>query len=179
MVAAVVYAYTVAAVLGLVLLAASLLGAGHDHDVGHTDSADHESPVFALLSARVWTYLLTFGGLTGLLLRFVTPVAEPWRAMFALGGGIVAAALARGLIARASRRGPSGTVKRAELVGCSASVIVPFQSGSTGKVRVHVAESDVDLLAMTDEGDPLGNGEEVIVVELRDDGAVVVTRAPR
>jgi membrane protein implicated in regulation of membrane protease activity len=70
-------------------------------------------------------------------------------------------------------------VKRAELVGRSASVVVPLQSGSTGKVRVHVAESDVDLLAMTDDGEPLGNGEEVIVVELRDDGAVVVTRAPR
>lgn len=178
MVAGVVYAYTAAAVIGLVLLAASLLGAGHDHDAGHAAGHD-ESPIFALLSVRVWTYILTFGGLTGLVLRFVTPVAEPWRAMFALGGGIAAAALARGLIAGASRRGPSGTVKRADLVGRSASVVVPFQTGSTGKVRVHVAESDVDLLAMTDDGDPLSSGEEVIVVELRDDGAVVVTRAPR
>lgn len=173
------YAYTAAAVIGLVLLAASLLGAGHDHDAGHGADGDNESPLFALLSARVWTYLLTFGGLTGLLLRLLTPVAEPWRAVFALGAGVAAAALARGLISGASRGGPSGTVKRAELVGRSASVIVPFQNGSTGKVRVHVAESDVDLLAMTDDGEPLANGEEVVILELRDDGAAVVTRAPR
>lgn len=174
-----VYAYTVAAVVGVVLLVASLLGAGHDHDVGHGAGGDHESPLFALLSARVWTYLLTFGGLTGLLLRFVAPVPEPWRATVALGVGAVAAALARLLIARASRGGPSGTVKRGDLVGRVGNVVVPFQSGSTGKVRVHVAESDVDLLATTDDGEPMDGGTEVLVLDLRDDGAAIVTRAPK
>jgi len=175
----VIYAYTLAAVVGLVLLIASLAGAGHDHDLGHTSAGSHESPVFALLSARVWTYVLTFGGATGLLLRFVAPVAEPWRAAGALGVGFAAAALARGLIARASRSGPSGTVQQSDLVGRVARVLVPFQSGSTGKVRIRVAESDVDLLATTDDGESLPSGVEVLVLELKGDGAALVTRAPK
>jgi membrane protein implicated in regulation of membrane protease activity len=175
----VVLVYTAAAVIGFVLLVASLLGGVHDHDLAHDGTGDHESPVFALLSARVWTYVLAFGGATGLLLRFVTPVAEPWRALIAAGAGTAAATLARTLIARASRGGPSGTVKQADLVGRIAGVLVPFQSGTTGKVRIRVAESQIDLLATTDDAEPLGSGAEVLILELRTDGAAVVTRAPK
>jgi membrane protein implicated in regulation of membrane protease activity len=135
----VVYAYTAAAVVGVVLLAASLFGAGHDHAVGHSANGGHESPAFALLSARVWTYLLTFGGATGLLLHFVTPVREPLRAAIALGVGMAAAVLARGVISRASRGGASGTAKQADFVGSTGRVLVPFQTGSTGKVRCSAA----------------------------------------
>ncbi|HXX66999.1 MAG TPA: hypothetical protein VEK07_07455 [Polyangiaceae bacterium] len=177
-----VYAYTAAAIVGLVLLVGSLLGAGHEHDAGHpagTDPGHHESAASVLLSARVGIYFLTFGGLTGLLLRFVAPVAEPWRAAVALGVGSASALLTAVLVAHASRAGATGTVKRADLVGRVGNVLVPFQSGATGKVRVHVAESNVDLLATTDDGEPLGSGVEVLVLELRDDGAAVVTRAPK
>jgi membrane protein implicated in regulation of membrane protease activity len=176
-----VYVYVAAAVVGVVLLVASLLGAGHDHDAGHDASggAEHASPAFALLSVRVWTYLLAFGGITGLLLRFAAPVEEPWRALVSLAVGAVAAALARGLIGKAARGGPSGTVRSADLVGRTAGVVVPFASGATGKIRVRVADSDVDVLATTDDGEPLASGEEVLIVELRDDGAAFVTRAPK
>lgn len=173
-----IYGYTAAAVVGLVLLVASLFGAGHDHDVGHTAGGGHESPAFALLSARVWTYLLTFGGVTGLLLHFVAPVREPLRAVIALGVGVAAASIARVVISRASRGGPSGTMKQADFVGSTGRVLVPFQSGSTGKVRIRVAEADVDLLATTDDAEVLDRGAEILVLELRGDGAVV-TRAPK
>jgi membrane protein implicated in regulation of membrane protease activity len=177
-----VYVYVAAAVIGVVLLVASLLGAGHDHDAGHDagGGTEHASPAFALLSVRVWTYLLAFGGITGLLLRFVEPgIAEPWRGVVSLAVGVAAAALARGVIGRAARGGPSGTVRSADLVGRTAGVVVPFGTGATGKIRVRVADSDVDVLATTDEGEPLANGEEVLIVELREDGAAFVTRAPK
>ena len=171
--------YLAAAIIGFVLLVASLLGAGHDHDLAHDAAGGHESPAFALLSARVWTYVLAFGGVTGLLLRYVAPVAEPWRALIAAIAGTTAAVLGRTLIARAAKGGPSGTVKEVDLVGRAAGVLVPFQSGTTGKVRIRVAESEIDLLATTDDPEPLASGAEVLILELRTDGAAVVTRAPK
>ncbi|HZU83142.1 MAG TPA: hypothetical protein VE987_09510, partial [Polyangiaceae bacterium] len=128
----VVYVYLAASIVGCVLLVASVLGAGHGHDAGHdasTGGGEHASPAFALLSLRVWTYVLAFGGATGLLLRWVAPVAEPWRALLAGGVGVVAAAIARAVIGRAVRGGPSGTVRTAELAGRSAGVVVPFAKG--------------------------------------------------
>jgi membrane protein implicated in regulation of membrane protease activity len=177
-----VYVYLVAAVIGAVLLVASLIGAGHDHDAGHdaAGGSEHASPAFALLSVRVWTYVLAFGGLTGLLLRFVEPsIVEPWRGILSLAVGVAAAGLARGVIGRAARGGPSGTVRSADLVGRTAGVVVPFGGGATGKIRLRVADSDVDVLATTDEAEPLASGDEVLIVELRDDGAAFVTRAPK
>jgi hypothetical protein len=176
---AVVYVYLAAAIVGAVLLVASLLGAGHDHDAGHDAAGEHPSPALALLSVRVWTYALTFGGVTGLLLRFVAPVAEPWRGLTSLAVGAMAATLARTVIGRASRAGPSGTVWSNDLVGRTGGVVVPFGSGTTGKVRVRVADSEVDLLATTEDGEPLVGGDEVLVLELKDDGAAVVTRSPK
>jgi hypothetical protein len=58
-------------------------------------------------------------------------------------------------------------------------VLVPFRNGATGKVRVRVADAEVDLLATTDDGEPLGSGEEVLIVEVRADGAAFVTRTPK
>jgi membrane protein implicated in regulation of membrane protease activity len=177
----VVYVYLAAAIVGCVLLVASLFGAGHGHDAGHDASSDgeHVSPAFALLSVRVWTYVLAFGGVTGLLLRWVAPVAEPWRALLAVFVGAVAATIARVVIARVVRGGPSGMVRTAELAGRTAGVVVPFTKGATGKVRLRVADSDVDLLATTDDGEPLDRDEEVLIVEMRDDGSALVTRSPK
>jgi membrane protein implicated in regulation of membrane protease activity len=169
--------YVAAAVVGLVLLIASLAGAGHDHAAGHDASTEGASPALALLSVRVWTYLLAFGGATGVLLRLVGHEGEPLTAVVALVVGALAAAMARVVIGRASRAGPSGTVRTKDLVGRSASVVVPFEGTATGKIRVRVAGSDVDLLA-TSDGEALGRDDEVLIVEVRDGGTALVTRSP-
>jgi membrane protein implicated in regulation of membrane protease activity len=174
----VLYAYVALAVIGLVLLGASLAGTGHDHAFGHDAAgADHASPASALLSVRVWTYLLAFGGVTGVLLRTVGRVHEPKAAIGALAVGAVAAAMARAVIGRASRAGASGTMQSRDLVGKTGSVIVPFAAGATGKIRVRVAGADVDVLA-TAEGETLDQRDEVLVVELREGGTALVTRNP-
>jgi membrane protein implicated in regulation of membrane protease activity len=49
--------------------------------------------------------------------------------------GVAAAAMARAVIARASRAGASGTVRSADLVGRTADVIVPFAGTATGKIQ--------------------------------------------
>jgi membrane protein implicated in regulation of membrane protease activity len=177
----VVYAYVACAIVGLVLLGASLLGAGHDHAAGH-DGAGHDdgesSPMLALLSVRVWTYVLAFGGVTGVLLRLAAHEGEVVSAIGSLVVGVAAAAMARTVIARASRAGASGTVRSADLVGRSADVIVPFAGNATGKIRVRVAGADVDVLATTDDKEALGPHDEVLIVEVRDGGSALVTRNP-
>ena len=183
MLTGVLYAYVALAIVGLVLLAASVLGAGHDagHDAGggHDDaSSEHSSPASALLSVRVWTYLLAFGGLTGVLLRLVGREGEPTSALGALAVGVLAAALARFVLGRASRAGASGTVQSRELVGRTADVIVPFGGGTTGKIRVRVAGGDVDVLATADDGEALAQHDEVLIVDLREGGTALVTRSP-
>ncbi|HEY6463979.1 MAG TPA: hypothetical protein VIY73_27605, partial [Polyangiaceae bacterium] len=140
-------------------------------------STESVSPAFALLSVRVWTYLLAFGGATGVLLRLVAHESEPATAVAALVVGVLAAAMARLVIARASRAGLSGTVQTRDLVGRSASVVVPFEGAATGKIRVRVAGADVDLLA-TSEGEALGRDDEVLIVEVREGGTALVTRSP-
>jgi membrane protein implicated in regulation of membrane protease activity len=173
----VLYAYLGAFLVGLVLLAASLLGTGHDHAVSHDGDGD-ASPAFALLSVRVWTYILAFGGATGLLVRLVAREKEPLPAIAAVVVGVLAAAMARMLIRRAAGHGESGTVRSADLVGKTGDVVVPFAGSATGKVRVRVAGSDVDLLATTADGEPLEKRDEVLIIEMRDEGTAIVTRNP-
>jgi membrane protein implicated in regulation of membrane protease activity len=175
----VLYVYVAAAIVGLVLLAASFFGAGHDHTSGHDGTTEGDaSPMLALLSVRVWTYLLAFGGVTGVLLRYLGHEGEPTSAIGALVVGVLAAVMARVVIGRATRSGASGTVRSADLVGKSAAVLVPFGGTATGKVRVRVAGADVDLLATTEDGQPLGRHDEVLIVEIREGGSALVTRNP-
>jgi len=167
------------AIIGVVLLVASLAGAGHDHAAGHDgEGGEHNSPAAALLSVRFWTYLLAFGGLTGVLLRVVGHAAEPVAAIGALAVGVVAAVMARVILARASRPSASGMVQSSDLVGRTGDVIVPFADGSTGKVRVRVAGAAVDVLATADAREALEKNDEVLIVEVRDEGTAVVTKSP-
>ena len=172
------YAYVSASIVGLVLLVASLVGAGHGHATGHEAGGEHVSPVLAILSLRVWTYVLAFGGVTGVLLRLVTRTGEPGSAIASCVVGVVAAAMARIVIGRAARRGASGTVHPRDLVGRSARVVVPFAAKATGKVRVRIAGGDLDLLATADGDEGAERNDEVFIVELRPGGTALVTRSP-
>jgi membrane protein implicated in regulation of membrane protease activity len=187
------YLYLGAAIVGFVLLAASVFAGdhgsgGHDvgHDVGHNVGHDgHEggsansaaSLALRLLSIRFWTYLLAFGGVTGLLLRRVAHTGEPTAAIAAGIVGLVAAIFARTVLACATQTTEPGTARPADFVGRVGGVLVPFAKGSTGKVRVRVKGNDVDLLARTEDGSPLERDEEVLIVEVRE-GAALVTRNP-
>src|SRR5262245_55726470 len=103
-------AYLFAAIAGAILLGVSLLCRGQDADGdGLPDhgggEAHHEHGALgaagSLLSLRVWTYVLAFGGLTGILLRLAARVAEPWAALLSVAVGACAAALSRTLVQRA------------------------------------------------------------------------------
>jgi membrane protein implicated in regulation of membrane protease activity len=177
MLVGVLYGYVAAAVVGFVLLVASLAGAGHGHAIGH-DAGEHPSPASALFSVRVWTYVLAFGGVTGAALRIGFRGGEPASAIAAAAVGMAAGAMAHVVIGRATRPGRSGTVRPADLVGRSARVVIPMAAGATGKVRVRVAGAEVDLLATADGAESLGRHDEVLIVEVGPEGTAVVTRNP-
>lgn len=182
----VLYAYVFATIIGGVMLGASLLGGHHggmDHDAsgaaGDTHGGDNTSESIALriFSMRVWTYLLAFGGITGLMLRTIAHTHEPMTAILSLAVGAIAATTAQTLLRRAMASGDSGTVSGRDLVGKTGDVIVPFERGQTGKIRVNVKGENLDVLARTEDERPIGANDEVLVVEMRE-GNALVTRSP-
>ena len=123
--------------------------------------------VMWLLSVQLWTYFLAFGGLTGLLLRTVAQVVEPVAGLAALGVGLTTALGARALLRRAAEPGDPGTTQLDRLVGTSARVLIPAPAGATGKIRLEVRGQTLDLLARSSDGTALGEGIEVIVLDVR------------
>src|SRR6266852_3628645 len=107
------YLYLFGAIVGGTLLIASLLGGGHHghlanlgHHLGigghhgdgdaahHHDSSSAQRAALQIFSLQLWTWLLGFGGLTGLLLQRYAGTPEPICALLAgsvgLGAGIAA-----------------------------------------------------------------------------------------
>lgn len=184
-----IYLYLFALVLGGILLGASMLlgssgsGAGHaeaelghaelghaDHDHGleaHDASGGFESFLVAFLSMRFWTFFLAFFGLTGVVLDgfgLVTSSILAGAIAVAMGAGSGAAAV---WIMRRVRADDSNSAAHArDFVGKTGRVMVGFGPGQTGKVRVEVRGSTVDLLAVPIDESTFAAKEEIIIVEM-------------
>ncbi len=140
------------------------------HDGGHAASWTDGAAALALFlfSLQLWTYVLAFGGLTGLLLRWVANVPEPLAGLCALGVGLGTAVTARKVLRRLSSGSDSGTVDGNRLVGSTAQVLIPAAAGGTGKVRLVARGQTVDLLARSNEGQALPEGAEVLILDIKD-----------
>jgi hypothetical protein len=180
----VLYVYLFAAVVGGVLLAASVaLGGHHGADGGDAAGADHghdPGPGGALgatlLSVRFWTYLLAFGGGTGLVLRLAVGTGGALTALLAAGAGVGSGVLAQAVVGRATAA-VGGTVRDDELVGKAGRLLLPAGKQTPGRVRVTVRNQVMDLVAYSvDDGD-LQAREDVLVVEVVD-GTARVARSP-
>ena len=171
--------YLFASIVGWVLLGASLAGG---HGAGHAGHAtalaevDHgASPAAILVSLRFWTYVLAFGGATGVLLRLAAGTGEPLTLLASLGVGVVSGAGAQLAWSRlASTHG--GTVRDNELVGHSGRLLLAAAPNTPGRVRLTVRNASIDLIATSDEL-ALPANEEVLVVSVRD-GVAHVVRNP-
>ena len=147
--------------------------AGADPDVSHAEAGtgdDHagvESFLVAFLSIRFWTFFLAFFGLTGLVLDGFGLISSTLiAALLAIGMG-VACGLGAVMIMRRVRGDESNSAATGkDYVGKSARVLVGFGPGETGKVRVEVRGTSVDLLAVPIDGNTFATKEEVIVVEM-------------
>jgi membrane protein implicated in regulation of membrane protease activity len=155
------------------------MGVGAGHHSG-SDGLDSGVPtaLLWLMSIQLWTYLLAFGGLTGLLLRTVAKVGEPVAGLSALGVGLFTAFSARAVMRKMSVTTESGTLQEERMVGSRATVLIPAPAGGVGKIRLEVSGQTIDLIARPSDGGPLAEGIDVTIIDIRDGQAEVsVTRA--
>lgn len=183
--------YLITLIVGGGLLAVTLVlggdGDGHGHVGGdghggvdpHADQAAAADALLGWLpvtSLRFWTFFAAFFGLTGTLLTtWVGTGFVPSLAMSVGVGYLSGIAMDRAM--RVLRRTDSdSTVGERDLVGAAVEVLLPVASGKTGKVRAQIKGRAVDLMAETSDAAAIGAGQRAMVLSMRDDGHVVITR---
>ena len=143
--------YAIALILGGGTVLLQVL-AGADHHIGAADASldAHHAPTGpGILSTRSVTF-----------------------AVFAFG---LVAGLVTGLAFRAlGHEGASGEAGFHEAKGQRARVLVPCGREQRGKIRARIKGQLVDMMATTDEAQ-IGAGREVLIIEVKDDVAHVVT----
>ncbi len=145
---------------------------GHHHNSDGMDSGVPTALLW-LLSIQLWTYLLAFGGLTGLLLRTVAHVGEPVAGLSALSVGLFTALSARAVMRRMSVTTLPGTMVEEQMVGSTATVLIPAPAGGMGKVRLEFRGQTIDLIAKPSDGGALAEGASVTILDIRDGEAEV------
>ena len=179
--------YLIALIVGGVLLAVTLIfGADGEADSGGDADGQVEAEHggldafmgwFPLTSLRFWTFFGAFFGLVGTVLAGWQLAGPAATAGLAVATGYASGVIMDRAMRYLRRTDSDSSVGERDLVGASAQVLVPIAAGKTGKVRVHLKGRTLDLLAETDDESELAGSQRVLVLAMRDDGHVVVTRA--
>jgi len=168
--------YAIALILGGGIVLLQML-AGGDHHIGHAEMAldAHHAPTGpGILSTRSATFALFAFGLVGTPLQLFRLAAPAAALAVAVASGVVAGLVA-GLAFRALvLEGSSGQAAFLEAKGQRAKVLVPCARAQRGKIRARIKGQLVDMMATTDEPQ-IAAGREVLIVDVHDDVAHVVT----
>jgi membrane protein implicated in regulation of membrane protease activity len=165
--------YLIAMILGGGVLLVQVIS-GKDHDPLHFDhdlGTEHlEGP--GLLSTRSMVYgLFTFGFIGAAL--HIPGLASPGVALaVALLGGLAAGAGVGYMFHMAGHPEAAGGGRFDEARGRTARVILPCAPDRRGKIRVSLRGHQVDMMALSENGE-IPEGREVVVVEVKDDIARV------
>lgn len=187
--------YLIALIVGGVLLATTLVlggaaeadadAGGADTDHGGDADSDHAGPldlVFGWLpvtSLRFWTFFAAFFGLVGTVLTTFAMAGTVPTVVAAVVGGYASGMIMDRAVKYLRKNERDSSVGERDLIGAGAHVLVQVKTGKTGKVRVHLKGRTVDLLAETDDDTELAAGQHAMVLSLRDDGHVLVTRGDK
>lgn len=168
--------YAIALILGGGVVLLQVL-AGADHHIGSADAAldAHHAPSGpGILSTRSLTFAFFAFGLVGTVLHVLRLASRGAVLSLAVASGLVAGLVA-GLAFRAlGHAGASGEAGFHEAKGQRARVLVPCARAQRGKIRARIKGQLVDMMATTDEAQ-IGAGREVLIVDVKDDVAHVVT----
>jgi hypothetical protein len=182
--------YLTALIIGGVLLAVSLVvggehgehgdaGAGphpdHDHGHGHDGHGAELLAWFPIASLRFWTFFLAGCGLVGTACT-VLGVASSLSLPVAIAVGYVAGWGFVSVSRRLQRSSADSSLSEKDYIGATARVVLSVSRDRTGKVRLHLKGRTIELLADTDEEQPLGERQLVTVYALKENGNVMVTR---
>ncbi len=184
--------YIVSAVLGGGLVVASAIGGlgdhsfefdhgadvDTDHDIGAHDhgtadvnhGADFWLPFFSL---RFWVYAIGMFGAFGLFLTLTKLATEPTVAIAAAITGTLMGTIAATAMRLAKRAETNSSVSEHDLIGVQGRLTVSPREGSPGKVRVQVKGDLIDMLAVPVEGLDLATGEDVVIVGIEGQHALV------
>lgn len=182
--------YLIALIVGGVLLALTLvLGGAADHHAGgdldhHAGGGDGDhagalDAVFGWLpvtSLRFWTFFAAFFGAVGTVLSAWDLAGPAPAAVLAVVAGYLSGLIMDRSMRYLRRADSNSSLGGGDVVGAGAEVLLPVGSGAPGKVRVRLKGRAVDLLAVTEDEEPLAAGQHAMVLSMRDDGHVVVTR---
>ncbi len=167
--------YLVALALGGGFLAVQFLLSGHDHGDftgGHDLSGgDHADQGGGWFSPRFFTFALFAFGFAGCGLHFLQLASPLVAALLSTGAGLASGFLASAVFRTLRLREASSSASLGEASGQLARVLLPCGPERSGKVRVTLKGQSVDILATSD--DPVEPGNEVVVVDVKDDVARV------
>lgn len=125
---------------------------------------------------KFWTFGIGFFGLTGVLLSSIQPALLPTTIhIIALLTGLLCGTVISLIMRGLTNRQVNSLVRSDDLVGVIGIVEIPFDQDSKGKVKLTVKNSDLYLIAYTQENRPFQKGEEVLVVGMDNNKLWVVS----
>ncbi len=192
-------AYIVAAIVGggLILFAA-FAGLGSHADVSHGDigheagpqhleaqDSDHGSdgdqgagavwlPFFSI---RFWTYTIATFGLVGSILTLTRVCPEPLTLVISVCSGVFMGVLAAFIVRILGLAARTSEAAETDFMGAMAKVTVAIRDGLPGKVRTTVRGDIIDLVALSDSGGTIEQGQEVMIVGIEGDKARVALQS--
>ena len=189
--------YLSALVIGGTMVAASLLFGGGDHELeahvdaelevdAHADGDIHHADVggsdvldawLPLTSLRFWTFFLAFFGLSGTLLQGLALIDSA--AIVGVVSGAIGWLSGTSMVTvyrRLQGDVVDSTLSIGDYVGATGTVVLPIERGRTGKVRLQLKGRTVEVMAETEDDDSFAQQQSVLVLEVNDDGRVLVTR---
>lgn len=132
--------------------------------------------VLPFFSLKFWTFGSCFFGLTGLVVSWVSPEIPPDQvATIAAGMGIFCGSTMVWILRSLGQRHANSLTRSSDLVGHSATVILPFNCDSKGKVKVNIKGANVEFMAFTDESKSFNKGDRVFIVGLKNNRLWVVS----
>lgn len=185
--------YFLLAGIGLVYAVISLIGAeaghidlghidldvgGHDLDMGdvHGDFDSGSVSITSLSSISIASFITAFGAF-GLIATQLFGVSTLNSLLWAVGGGLVVAAIAHFGFIYIFAPQVSSEVGRRDVVGLTGEVTVPIPADGVGQVALVARGTRVTYSARSADDTPIARGKQVEVLEIVGNTAVVRPRA--
>ncbi len=136
-------------------------------------------PFFSL---RFWIFGTAFFGLTGVLLTLLAPYlqwnSELWIALVSSVLGLSISAASAYTFQWLKRNESNSMVRQKDYIGRTATVTLPVDARSKGKILLDFGNQQIDFIAETDDTNGFQKGDLVTVIEIHDGVARVIQRPP-
>lgn len=172
--------YGAIAAFGFLFLVVMLLF-GHDHDVGHDFTVEHDAGDHgggpSVFSARVMASFLTAFGVGGIVGRYYG-LSHPAASGIGVAAGIVLAGIVYQFARILHSQQASSAVRMSDLVGRSATVSVAIPAGGVGQVSLTVGGERNEYIARAADGQAVVRGCDVVITALGGEALVVTPASP-